>query len=836
MSKSTSDMKNCSLLIITFLFTAILSSYAAAPSITSYSPASGPVGTMVTISGTNLGSPTSLTIGGTAAIVVSNTGTSLVGLVMPGAATGTVSITTAGGTATGTGSFAVTGTFYPSVQQGSKLVGTGYVAGNVNQGNAVAISADGNTAIVGGYYDNSDTGAVWIYTRTGTTWAQQGPKLVAPDGGASYQGSSVALSADGNTAMVGGSYGSGGTGGSWIWTRSGGVWTVQGPKLLGTGTTGNAYQGASVSLSADGNTALVGGASDNTGAGAVWIFKRTGNTWTQQGPKLVGTGAVGKARQGFAAQLSADGNTAVVGGWDDNGAHGAAWIWTRTDTTWTQQGPKLVGSSITALAYQGYSVGISGNGNTAIIGGYAENTYVGGVWIFTRTDTTWRQQGPMLVGYDTTAWSHEGISVSISADGNTAIAGGLVDNNSTGATWVWTRTDTTWSQRGPKLVGTGATGSADQGSAVAISADGSTAIVGGIHDNYAGSNATGAAWIFATACASMVTPSVSLGTTGSMCSGAPVSITATPANGGTSPVYQWYLNGVLQSGSTATYTSSSFSNHDSVWCVLTSNATCVSPAIARSTHTVLSISAAVTPTISIAPSANAVCAGSPATFTASITNGGTTPSYQWEVNGTNVGSNSSTYTGTVSGMDSVWCVMTSTASCAVPAAANSNKSTVTINPKPSPVAALHGIDSLSTGTFASYQWLLNNSPISGATAQTYVSTQSGSYRVIVFNAQGCSDTSAVVSVTHVGIQNIQTSEVRIYPNPTENILHIEADGLHNNTTLILIDAIGRNVYESNIAGNSVREALDISSLASGMYILMLKDQDKVYVSRRIVKN
>src|ERR1035437_513275 len=130
-----------------------------APTITSFSPASGAVGTLVTIIGTNMGSPTAFTIGGANAIVVSNTGTTLVGFVMPGAVTGTVSVTTAGGTATGSGSFTVTPTPYPGLQQGSKLVGTGAIGTPVYQGTAVAVSADGNTAIVGGYADNSNAGA-----------------------------------------------------------------------------------------------------------------------------------------------------------------------------------------------------------------------------------------------------------------------------------------------------------------------------------------------------------------------------------------------------------------------------------------------------------------------------------------------------------------------------------------------------------------------------------------------------------------------------------------------------------------------------------------------------
>jgi hypothetical protein len=181
-----------------------LSSWAQTPTITSFSPSSGSVGTLVTISGTNLSSPTAFSMGGVSAIVISNDGTTLLGMVMPGATTGTISVTVAGGTASSSDSFSVTPTLFPGKQQGDKLVGTGNIEA-ARQGSSVAVSADGNTAIVGGYSDNSNQGAAWVYTRTGSGWSQQGNKLVGTGNiGAAGQGYSVAISADGNTAIVGG--------------------------------------------------------------------------------------------------------------------------------------------------------------------------------------------------------------------------------------------------------------------------------------------------------------------------------------------------------------------------------------------------------------------------------------------------------------------------------------------------------------------------------------------------------------------------------------------------------------------------------------------------------
>ena len=131
-----------------------------------------------------------------------------------------------------------------------------------------------NTAIVGGHADNSWTGA-GVYTRSGSVWTQQG-KLIGTGavGIAPQQGMSVSLSSDGNTAIIGGPGDNDGNGAAWIYTRSGGVWTQLGSKLVGTGAIGivTAGQGASVSISSDGNTVIVGGGADNEWKGAAWVY------------------------------------------------------------------------------------------------------------------------------------------------------------------------------------------------------------------------------------------------------------------------------------------------------------------------------------------------------------------------------------------------------------------------------------------------------------------------------------------------------------------------------------------------------------------------------------
>jgi hypothetical protein len=369
-------------------------------------------------------------------------------------------------------------------QQGPKLVGTG-AAGNAWQGSSVSLSADGNTAIVGGYNDNNNAGAAWVWTRSGGVWTQQGNKLVGSD--AWSQGFSVSLSADGNTAIVGfGHMPDISAGFAWVWTRSGVAWTQQGTKLVGSDARGITF-GISVSLSADGNTAIAGVPDAPGFAGAAWVWTRNGGVWTQQGIKLVGSGAVGNAQQGSSVSLSGDGNTAIVGGPGDKSNLGAAWVWTRSGGVWTQQGAKLVGSGDdVGIVQQGSSVSLSADGNTAIVVGYGDN----GMWVWTRSGGVWTQQGPKLRPSGAGAAPFPN-SLSLSADGNTAIVGGFDNGGGGQAAWVWTRSGGVWTQHGSKLVGSGAVGGGSI-TTVSLSADGNTAIVGGGNDN----NGAGAAWVF----------------------------------------------------------------------------------------------------------------------------------------------------------------------------------------------------------------------------------------------------------------------------------------------------------------------------------------------------
>jgi hypothetical protein len=291
-------------------------------------------------------------------------------------------------------------------------------------------------------------------------------------------GSSVALSSDGNTAAVGSS----GPGGMHIFTRTSGAWTQQGARLSGSdfsGALGLSSQGSAVALSADGNTALMGGPGDNNNQGAAWVFTRTGAVWTQQGAKLVPSDISGAAGFGSAVALSGDGNTAIVGGPNDATNNGAAWVFTRNSSgIWTQLGPKITANdavftndSTPSGVQQGTCVALSADGNTALVGGPMDNALAGADWVYTRVNGAWSQQGAKLVGSGAQGVARQGGSCALSSDGNTAFeVGAGVNVFYSGALWVFTRSSGVWTQQGSKLTATGAI------SNVAASGDGNTAL------------------------------------------------------------------------------------------------------------------------------------------------------------------------------------------------------------------------------------------------------------------------------------------------------------------------------------------------------------------------
>ena len=191
-----------------------------------------------------------------------------------------------------------------------------------------------------------------------------------------------------------------------------------------------------------------------------------------------------------------------------------------------------------------------------------------------------------------------------------------------------------------------------------------------------------------------------------VCAGNTVTYTATPVNGGTSPVYQWKVNGTTISGSTNATYSYVPANGDNILCVLTSNASCVSGNPATSNVISMVVYPMSTVSVSIVADANPVSSGTSVTFTATPVNGGSAPAYQWKVNGMDVsGAILSTYSYIPANNDMVTCVLTSNVACPVSNPAVSNTITMTVNQGASiAITSPNGGETWLSGTVHPITW------------------------------------------------------------------------------------------------------------------------------------
>jgi hypothetical protein len=354
-------------------------------------------------------------------------------------------------------------------------------------GSSVWLSSDGNTVLIGTPGKSSFRGAAYLFTRSGSTWTEQ-QKLTASDAATLDRfGSSVSLSSDANTALIGAIGKSSSTGAAYLFTRSGSGWSEQ-QKLLASDAATNDYFGSSVSLSSDGNTALIGAYAKSSNTGTAYLFTRSGSAWTEQ-QKLTASDAAAGDAFGLSVSLSSDGNTALIGTPGKNTDSGAAYLFTRSGSAWTEQ-QKLTASDTNF----GFSVSLSSDGNTALIGAIGKSTLAGAAYLFTRSGSAWTEQ-QRLTASDAAINDNFGNSVYLSSDGNTVLIGANTKSSNTGTAYLFTRSGSAWTEQQKLLASDAAT--FDQfGSSVALSSDGNTALIGAKQKN----SYTGAAYLFRLAC------------------------------------------------------------------------------------------------------------------------------------------------------------------------------------------------------------------------------------------------------------------------------------------------------------------------------------------------
>jgi len=443
-------------------------------------------------------------------------------------------------------------------------------------GSGIALSADGTTLAVGAddegsiatgiggnQKDNSapQAGAVYVFVTSGTTWVQQAYVKASNTEALDGFGNGVALSADGNTLVVSAigesssatgingdqtSNGASFAGAVYVFSRSNATWTQQ-AYLKASNPGSDDWFGSEVALSGDGNTLAVsatredsaatgigGNQVDNnaTDSGAVYVFTRSGTTWTQQAyVKASNTSAMDTF--GTAIALSSDGGTLGVGatGEDsaatgiggnqaDNAAEssGAAYVFTRTGTTWCQQA-YVKASNTGSGDFFGTSVALSSTGDTLAVASLAEGSSAqgvnrdqldnnaaesGAVYVFVRAGASWSQEAYMKAS-NTASAMYFGTSLVLSGDGNalaasavaeTSAATGFNGNQSdtskaqSDAVYLFGRSGTGWSQQA--YIKASNTDAGDLfGSLLAISADAGTLAVSALREASAATGVDG---------------------------------------------------------------------------------------------------------------------------------------------------------------------------------------------------------------------------------------------------------------------------------------------------------------------------------------------------------
>jgi hypothetical protein len=305
-------------------------------------------------------------------------------------------------------------------------------------GRAVSLGTD--RALLGAYGESFYRGAAYVFVDGGNAWTQE-QKLVAGDGAASdYFGFSVSLTDD--RALVG-AYGAGSSrGAAYIFVRTGSSWTEEQELLASDGVAGDNF-GYAVSLS--GSRALVGAFGSDAARGAAYVFVRSGSSWTEEQELLAGDGVAGD-NFGFSVSLADD--RAVVGSPGAYGSRGAAHVFVlgggATDHPWTEE-QELVASDGVALDNFGIAVSLADDGATdrALVGAYWNDDLRGAAYVFARNggagEPPWTQ-GQKLVASDGAGSDRFGNAVSLSADR------ALIGATGRGVAYVFANGGSSWTE------------------------------------------------------------------------------------------------------------------------------------------------------------------------------------------------------------------------------------------------------------------------------------------------------------------------------------------------------------------------------------------------------
>jgi hypothetical protein len=377
-------------------------------------------------------------------------------------------------------------------------------------GHAVAIDLTGTRVLIGAYQDPVGIyyGAAYVFIRSGTSWSQEAKLTLTGKATGDRLGYSVALDDNAIRAIVGlNAYGGNDNGGVAIFTRSGTTWTQE---AILTISDNGGFEGFGDSVASDTNaTRIAIGASgiDVSGVnnvGAVYVYLRTGTSWSQEA-KIIVADRAASDNLGKAIDIDSVGSRVIASApYSSPGGvtnAGAAYVFTRSGTSWSQEA-KLIANNKANSDLFAFSVGLTPDGTRAIISAHAADSggfsNAGAAYVFVRSGVSWTQEAILTEG-NKALNNFFGTAVAITSSGDKVIIGArgvrVGGVAAAGIAYIFSRSGTTWSQTTSFAASTKATNDFF-GNSVDICADGTRLIVGKIYGDPSSTAEAGQAYIF----------------------------------------------------------------------------------------------------------------------------------------------------------------------------------------------------------------------------------------------------------------------------------------------------------------------------------------------------
>lgn len=299
--------------------------------------------------------------------------------------------------------------------------------GNGTQPGDVAMSADGSIIAIGRPYSaqsGNERGDIVVRTRSGSTWsnASGSPTLAASDKG-DYDklGRGIDISGDGNYIIAGAPGETSNTGAAYVFYQGSTHTWAQQAKITSTGGATSEQFGVDVDIDADGTRAIIGAWKEDTSSntedyGAAYVFKRTGTSWAQEARIVSSDIALDDEFGNSVAINTTDGTVAIVGAYNKATAAGAAYIFKRDGTSWSQDA-KIVADDAAAYDYYGWRVAITADGSHVFVTAQLENSNQGKIYVYKNTSgSTWAQQATIVQSSRATGYFGDGLAVNNSGD------------------------------------------------------------------------------------------------------------------------------------------------------------------------------------------------------------------------------------------------------------------------------------------------------------------------------------------------------------------------------------------------------------------------------------